>query len=166
MAVYLFTFHAYRSWRPDHRAGYTRKGKGVLPPDAEQARRYDQRAKHAPVRFDEVEQIAILDAVQTVCDRHTWRLHYACITYNHMHLLVSWTSFTPWNDVRVRLKRKMGASVSQATGRPGPWFSRGGRDSRKRVEKRSHFDHLVERYLPKSHHRGLHYCEYRGRWRQ
>jgi hypothetical protein len=56
MPVYHFTFHAYRNWRPDHPRGYVRKKKGVLPPDPEQARKYDERAKGEPVIFDEAIQ--------------------------------------------------------------------------------------------------------------
>jgi hypothetical protein len=83
-----------------------------------------------------------------------------------VHALVSWTGCAEWNGVRATLKRRMGAALSKTFHRPGPWFSRGGKDSRKQVTDPKHFAYLVETYLPKLTHRGTHYCERRGRWRQ
>jgi hypothetical protein len=53
VAVYHFTYHAYRSWRPDHPRGYTKKGEGYQPPDPEIAEEYDERATQDPVEFTE-----------------------------------------------------------------------------------------------------------------
>ena len=52
MAVYHFTIHAFRSWRPDHPRGYTRKGEGYQPPDEEMAEKYDQAASQDAVIFE------------------------------------------------------------------------------------------------------------------
>jgi hypothetical protein len=45
VAVYHFTYHAYRSWMPDNPKGYVRRGEGILPPDAEMARLYAKAAR-------------------------------------------------------------------------------------------------------------------------
>jgi hypothetical protein len=49
VAVYLFTYHAYRSWNADHRRGYTNKDEGVLPPDVQMADFDDRNAELPPV---------------------------------------------------------------------------------------------------------------------
>jgi hypothetical protein len=52
MPVYHFTIHSYRSWRADHPRGYTKRGERYQPPDPEQAKRYDERAKQDPAKFE------------------------------------------------------------------------------------------------------------------
>jgi hypothetical protein len=64
VAVYHFTIHAFRSWRPDHPRGYTRKGEGYQPPDEEMAEKYDQAASQDAVIFDESLQREILVLAQ------------------------------------------------------------------------------------------------------
>ena len=53
MPVYFFSYHAYRSWMPDHRRGYTRRGEGYQPTDEEMARHYRENSKSDGVLFDE-----------------------------------------------------------------------------------------------------------------
>lgn len=166
VAVYLFTFHAYRSWRPDFRQGYTRRKLGVLPPDPQAAREYDRRARHAPVQFDAEAQHTIIRCVCMLSAEYHWRAHYVAVMQGHVHALISWHHGLAWNDVRVVMKRRMGRALSLACDCTGPWFTRGGRDSRKRVADHNHFAHLMCRYLPKSEHRGTHYREDCGLWQQ
>jgi hypothetical protein len=86
MAVYHFTLHAYRSWRPDHPRGYTKRGKGYQPPDPEQAKKYDERAKQDPVKF-------VLEAQRVI-------------------IRVSHEFCTERNSVCTRLETKLGTSTS------------------------------------------------------
>jgi hypothetical protein len=67
VAVYHFTIHAYRNWRPDHRRGYTKKGKGYLPPDPNAAREYDERAEQPAVVFTDEIQKQILLFADDIC---------------------------------------------------------------------------------------------------
>jgi hypothetical protein len=93
MPVYLFTFHTYRSWMPDHRRGYTKRKRGVLPRDPAMARRYAGRARFERVVWGQADQRAALRAVGRVCghpDRADWRLHGAVAVFNHLHGVVSW----------------------------------------------------------------------------
>lgn len=166
MAVYLLTFHAYRSWRPDNPRGYVRKNQGVQPPDKQMAEWYDRDAKHPPVRLDAVMQHAMIEAVVPLCQRHNWRPHYIYAGSTHVHVLLSWKHFIEWNDVRTLIKRDFGRVLSKAMDQPGPWFSRGGQDSHKRVSDRKHFDHLTQTYLPRREHHGTHWREDRGIWEQ
>jgi len=159
MAVYLITFHTYRSWGPDHPRGYTRKGEGVLPPDPEMADRYDRDAKHPRKFLDDALQQASVAAVREIAKDHPWRLHYVYAGATHVHVLLSWRTFIDWNEVRVAIKRRLGKRLSEAAELPGPWFVRGGKDSRKGVTDRKHFDHLMTEYLPKPAHRGWHWRE-------
>lgn len=155
MAVYLFTFHAYRSWNADRPQGYVRKGEGVLPTDLKRAQQYDRLAKHPPVLFDDGMQNVLADTTRSVCNKHGWRLHQVVANPTHLHALISWDGFIEWAEVSRTLKRQLGSGLSKALDRPGPWFSRGG--SRKRVSDREHFDHLMSRYLPR--HKGASWRE-------
>ena len=77
MPVYHFTLHAYRSWRPDHPKGYTKRGEGYQPPDPEQARKYDERATQEPATFDEETQRVLIRSAYDFCHRRKYRLHGA-----------------------------------------------------------------------------------------
>ena len=68
MPVYHFTIHAYRSWKPDHPRGYTDRGKGYQPPDADRADDYDRAAKQEPVKFDRSTQEEILVIAHLICE--------------------------------------------------------------------------------------------------
>jgi REP element-mobilizing transposase RayT len=152
MAVYLLTFHAYRSWNADHPRGYVRRGHGVFPPEEQRAIQYDMRADQLPVLFDEGSQRALLDIVADACHRRGWRLHAFASEPSHVHLLVSWREFLPWEEAAAKLKNLMSWQLGRTHGvLERRWFSRGG--SRKRVADRRHFEHLVEVYLPR--HRGV-----------
>lgn len=149
MAVYLFTFHTYRSWNADRPQGYVRKGEGILPPDPKQAEQYDRAAKHPPVFFDHLAQRTLIDETRKVCDEKSWRLHQVATDRTHIHILISWTGFIEWAEVSRTLKRRLGSMLSKVFDRPGPWFSRGG--SRKQVSERKHYDYLMSTYLPRHH---------------
>jgi len=156
MPVYLFTYHAYRSWRPDDRRGYVRRGEGILPPDEEMARNYDRDARQPRVEFDATRQGTLVEMVRDVCDRRDWRLHQVLANPSHVHVLVSWDSDASWESVRDTFKRLMGMRLSQTEKVQGrQWFSKGA--SRKQVRDRKHFDYLMNEYLPK--HQG-------ERWRE
>ena len=146
MAVYMFTFHAYRSWMPDRAQGYVRKGE-VLPTNEEEAQRYARRARNPQITFDRTIQETLVKNARIVCDENKWRLHQARATPTHMHVLVSWQGFFEWKEISNKLKRRLGSGLSKALGRKGPWFSRG--SSRKQVRDRGHFDYLMNEYLPK-----------------
>ncbi len=155
MAVYLFTFHAYRSWSPDRPQGYVRRGQGILAPDRHMAELYDRDASHPPVSFDRNMQDVLVKATCEICGRNGWRLHQVRATPTHLHVLASWRVYAKWTQVSNRIKRGLGLALSQTLNRKGPWFSRG--DSRKRVRDHQHFVYLMKEYLPK--HNGALWCE-------
>lgn len=146
MTVYLFTYHAYRSWMPDRPQGYVVKGKGIQPQDHEMARVYEERAAYDAVMFDEELGWTIIDAVDKIVRENELLLYEAVAVATHVHILVGWREFIPWKTVSNRFKRGIGLEMSRFQNRPGPWFSRG--RSRKRVEDRRHFDYLINVYLP------------------
>ena len=90
MPVHLFTFHAYRSWMPDHPDGYTRRHEGRLAPDAEMAERYEQRAVGEEVVFDPALQRALIEESIAAAMHQELHLHAASTEPSHLHLLVSW----------------------------------------------------------------------------
>src|SRR5882724_657123 len=104
MRVYHFTLHAYRSWRPDHPRGYTKKGEGYQPPSKEMADQYDRNAKQDPVEFTDDLQRDILELARSICEEETWRLEAAGFDPSHTHLVISWRNFNRWEEVDRRLK--------------------------------------------------------------
>ncbi|MEX0775976.1 MAG: hypothetical protein WD042_09720 [Phycisphaeraceae bacterium] len=151
MAVYLFTFHAYRSWMPDHRRGYVRRGRGILNPDQAMAANYRRRARFEAVRFDDHDCQTLLDAAQTLCQspaRAGWRLHTGVAVFNHVHLLVSWRGYVAAQRAKAALHRALTVELRDAHDAPPgrPWLARNG--SIKRITTRRHFEHLLHTYLP------------------
>ena len=151
MAVYLFTFHTYRSWMPDHRRGYVKRKHGIQPSDAQMATAYQRRARFERIVLDEPARTVALKAVDRVCSapsRPDWELHLAVAVFNHVHALVSWRQFIDVVRARAVLHRAITVDLRDALGLPTgrPVLSRGG--SRKRVVTRRHYDHLKHTYLP------------------
>jgi REP element-mobilizing transposase RayT len=174
MPVYLFTFHAYRSWMPGHPRGYTRRGEGYLATDEEAARQYAENAAGEAVLFDRALQRALIEEAQTACRHQQIRLHGGSTEPTHVHLLVSWKHGKSWMAVRTGLKTSLSLRLKRegeerdcqsgendGHNEEGRWelrLSRGG--SRKHVKDREHFSHLMRKYLPD--HGGVKWFEYRG----
>jgi hypothetical protein len=150
MPVYFFTLHAYRSWNADHRRGYVRRGQGILPPDLDMAREYDQRATQDPTRLDTKIQQIIIESAREASAFQGYRFFET----THVHLLVSWSIQRGWLAVRTGLRqsltRKLNAQIERRE-----WFASAG--SRRRVMNRRHFQHLITTYRRK--HQGLHWVE-------
>jgi hypothetical protein len=152
MPVYLFTIHAYRSWNADHRRGYVRRGEGVRATDVVRATQYDHSATQPPMHFSARHQQVMLAMTFDACQRRDWRLHCFASEPTHIHLLVSWKQYQPWQDVRAKLKNLLSWQLGRQFQQRGRrWFV--GDGSRKQVVDRKHFDYLMGTYLP--HHRGL-----------
>jgi hypothetical protein len=147
MPVYHFTLHAYRSWSPNHRRGYTEQGKGYQPPNQERADQYDNNAKQEKATFDEEVQRILVAGADDICRRRGWRLHGVGTDLSHGHFVISWTSFIPWDEVMGKLKNVLSFLINRARKEKGRrWFVAGG--SRKRVEDPSHLKYLLDTYLP------------------
>ncbi|MCA9234787.1 MAG: hypothetical protein KDA44_04925 [Planctomycetales bacterium] len=157
MPCYLFTLHAYGSWYPDRPQGYVVRGQGILPSDAEEARRYRQRAAHAPATLEAAQQRAIIAQAVEAAAVLGCRLHFVATEPTHVHLLVSWSTQCTWACVRKSFKKALTIRLKGQLGKR-PWFSENG--SRKRVTDQDHFDYLVGKYLPD--HSGWKWCEGRG----
>ena len=159
MPVYLFTFHAYRSWMPDRKRGFVRRHEGLLPPDPKLAAKYRERAAHDEVEFDDAQSWAMIAETAKLCGEIDLHLHEVAVVASHIHTLVSWRSELKSLQVAARLKQRQGRALSVLLNRPGPWFSRG--RSRKRVRNREHFDRLMKSYLP--NHGRIRYTLWDGR---
>jgi hypothetical protein len=156
MAVGLFTLHAYGTWWPDNRRGYTVRGKGVLAPDSEAASRYRERARGDEVRFDLLMQRVLIAGAVDVCQHRGWRLHGVGTDPTHGHFLLSCAGYLDFTAARDRLKNLLSLFLGRASAIEGrKWFAAGG--SKKRVEDRERFDYLMSAYLPKQ--RGLFWRE-------
>ncbi len=147
MPVYHFTLHAYRSWSPNNKHGYTERGKGYQPPNPSRANQYNYNAKQDRVAFDELIQQVLILGAHNICQTRRWRLHAVGSDPSHVHLVVSWTSFIPWKQVQEKLKNVLSLFLGRATQQPGRrWFVVGG--SRKRVTDQEHLSYLLNTYLP------------------
>ena len=156
MPVYHSTLHAYRSWNPDHPRGYTERNKGYQPPNPERAEQYDLNAGQDKVVFDTLIQEVLILGTADICRRRQWRLHGAACDPSHVHVVLSWWTFIPWNQVMEKLKNLLSLFLGRATGQSGRrWFVVKG--SRKRVKDREHLEHLLKTYLPS--YRGLFWRE-------
>ena len=156
MPCYLFTLHAYRSWNADHPRGFVQEAGKIEPPNARLARFYNSRADQPRVLFGPSRQQILIWIIYDACMRRNWRLHAVATEPTHVHILVSWKSDEPWRDVRHCIKLLCSLMLGRKCGMRGrKWFVRMG--SRKRVRDRAHFDHLVNRYLPK--HGGMRWTE-------
>jgi len=146
MAVYLFTLHAYRSWMPDHRRGYVRRGQGILKSDTQQKRAYEARAVHDRMIFDNDLCRQIAQAVPELCRKRRWRLHGMAVVWTHLHVVVSWRPFVEARRARALLKHAITIRLRDHRGGQRKWLAGGG--SVKRVRDRRHLDYLLQSYLP------------------
>lgn len=160
MPVYLFTFHAYKSWMPDHARGYVERHKGIQPSNSRRAAQYRRAAKETNAEFGDGLQRSIIDEALNASKHQELRCHFIATDSTHVHLLMSWKTERCRDLVRKTLKtsltRRLNRDAAKRT-----WFSRSG--SRKRVRDQTHFDYLIGEYLPS--HRGWKWCEGRGYFR-
>lgn len=154
MPVYLFTLHAYRSWRADNPRGYIQHDqRGVQPPNPQLSAHRESIAKHPAVTFRKRQRSLLLTSAVEIAGRRGWTLHAVAATTTHIHLLISWNDQTDEKQVCTTLKRLLGLSLSKDTGTTGNhWFSRG--QDAKRIADRKHLGHLVNTYLPKHKEQG------------
>lgn len=157
MPCYLFTYHAYGSWLPDHVRGYVHRGQGVLAPDQHMAELYRANLKGHAVRFTAALQRRIIEAALEACGCQQLRCHCIATESTHIHILASWNSHRTWVLARKQIRRNITERLNQLKQRPN-WFSKS--PSRKRVQDRTHFDYLISTYLPR--HSGWKWSEARG----
>ncbi len=154
MPCYLFTYHGHGTWLPDHPRGYVRRKEGILAPDFHMATCYRENMCSDAVAFDrEIQQVQIEAALEAF-KHQPIRGHAIASESTHLHLLVSWNIARTWQIVRRQLRGSLSRRLNQVFERR-EWFSK--QPSRKRVEDRPHFDHLMDVYLPR--HSGLKWRE-------
>lgn len=145
MACYLFTFHAYGSWLPDHPRGYV-VDKQVYEPSAVAGAAYRRAMRQEPVSFAEPHQQALIEIAQQAVTHIDATLHAVATEPTHVHILTSWVDARrPWDKQRTSIKRALTLGLKSRFENK-TWLSHG--SSRRRVRDREHFDHLVGNYLP------------------
>ncbi len=145
MAVYLFTWHAYRSWMPDNPRGYVQRGRGVQPPDQREAERYRERAVETEPTFNDEIQSTLIATLLDCREPLALRTHAIATAPTHVHALVSWTSDRTWQSIARSVRRSLTTALVSSHGNR-TWFSRG--RHAERVEEDTHFEHLMTTYLP------------------
>jgi hypothetical protein len=149
MPTYFYTFHAYRSWMPDHPRGYTRRGVGVVPPNEKMNQRYVERSKFDELEFDSALQNLVVDAIAEVCSNLKTDLYYAVAVSTHAHAVAECANVDPLK-LHDTMKRIIGLKLARFCGVEGrTWLSRG-RDL-KPVRDVKHLEHLLYVYLPGHH---------------
>jgi hypothetical protein len=154
MPCYLFTYHGHGTWLPDHERGYVRRKEGVLAADLQMASRYRSNFQGNAIKLTSEMQMVIINALQEAFSYQSLRGHFVATESTHVHVLVSWSTEKSWEDVRRGLRNSLTRQLNR-TFEKREWFSK--QPSRKRVAGQKHFDHLVEKYLPR--HRGLKWRE-------
>jgi hypothetical protein len=157
MPCYLFTYHGHGTWLPDNARGYVRRKQGVLATDKQMADCYRRNFSGEEVGFDRQSQQTLIDAAVEAFRCQTMRGHAIATETTHLHLLASWTTNRTWQVVRRQLRESLTRRLNLEVERRR-WFSK--QPSRKQVKDQSHFDYLVQSYLPK--HSGLKWCKHRG----
>ncbi len=106
MPVYLFTYHAYQSWLPDHRRGFVKKDRGIQPTNKPLADAYRRAAKAESFEFTPLTQHHLIFKARAVCTGDGYRLHGAATEPTHLHALVSWANEAIcFSKVRGRIKK-------------------------------------------------------------
>jgi hypothetical protein len=146
MPVYHFNFHSYRNWRPDNKRGYVRRGQGVLPPDPQMAKWYDNHARDEAVVFTRDLQILIIRATHDFCTRRKYRFHGAGNEDGHTHLVLSWRGYSDVKEIARRLKNIISKHLGEVTGIHRQWFSRGSKE--RPVRGMKHLLYLKTDYFP------------------
>mgnify|MGYP001319160680 FL=1 len=157
MPCYLFTFHGYGMWMPDHQRGFVRRKVGIVAPDTHLATCYRKNLNQSVMIFERTHQQILIEAATEAFEHQNSRGHGIATESTHLHLLVSWTSDRTWETVRRTLRGSLTRRLNFEFG-VRDWFSK--QPSRKRVAERQHFDYLMQVYSPK--HRGLKWCERAG----
>ncbi|MGI9456927.1 MAG: hypothetical protein ACR2NU_10215 [Aeoliella sp.] len=146
MPCYLFTYHPYGSWLPDRNQGYVRRGQGIQKPDASMMCLYQDSMKGNPITLASGHQRAIIRSVIESQQKQRFEAYFVATEPTHAHILLSWK-----DDRRVvKMRGLVKGSLTRALNKEfirREWFAEGG--SRKRVRDRTHFEYLVEDYLPK-----------------
>src|SRR6266550_3883741 len=119
VAVYHFTLHAFGSWPADHRRGYTVRGEGYQPPDAEEQQRREEKLSQPVVSFDAAMQKILIVGTYDICHRRGWRLHGAGNDETHFHAAISSKEFVEWHEVRDKLKNVLSLFLGRWTGIEG-----------------------------------------------
>ena len=88
MAVYHFTYHAFGTWRADHRRGYTVRGEGYHAPDPDEQARRDDNLTQSVVHFDEMMQRILVAGTYDVCARRGWSFYGAGNDRTHFHAAI------------------------------------------------------------------------------
>jgi hypothetical protein len=120
MPCYLFTYHAYGSWMPDHRRGYVRRGEGIVPSDPHMAACYRANLKQSEIQFSKSIQREVIEGALEAC--REWQVAR--------------------KQIRSKITRRLNAMHKRQN-----WFSKS--LSRKQVKDRAHFDYLIRKYLPR-----------------
>jgi hypothetical protein len=75
MPVYLFTYHTYCSWMPDHERGFTQEDKGYQPPNDKLADAYRDAAEFPPFELDASAERFLIETAQEICGRRGWHFY-------------------------------------------------------------------------------------------
>jgi REP element-mobilizing transposase RayT len=147
MPVSNLTLHAYRTWLPDHRRGYTSDAE-IHASDPEMADRYRRQAKEGEVQFSELQLLLMLSAIRDIASRRAWRVHAVFGECTHIHFILSWRTGLRIEQVRRVVPNLLSRFLSEQAGEPGRrWFAR--RPSCRPVKDREHLDYLLNQYRAK-----------------
>ena len=146
MPCYLFTFHAYGSWMPDRKRGYTKRGKGYLPRDGEMNDNYRRNMSEDPARCDHQIQKLIVNEILVASGFQRFVARAIGTDDSHIHALVTWIDTRTWERLRNGIRSSITRCLNRQLKSRRKWLSESA--SRKRVNDRKHYDYLTDTYLP------------------
>ena len=155
MSVYLFTFAsdgcpalpATAANRPRNKV---RGIRGFQHSGERMTARYGDDMQDASAGFDSNHQRKLIDIIIDTQARRTFRCFGVATDATQLHALIAWVNGRDPAVLRAAVESSLVRGMNREFGRR-TWFSEVA--GQKRVRNRTHFDYLVESFLPK--HAGL-----------
>jgi REP element-mobilizing transposase RayT len=160
MPCFLFTYHAYGSWLPDHPDGFVHWKEGRQLPDDNLGGAYRAKMKFPEAEFGELLQRAMIEELRAAAHFQKFRLHAVATEPTHLHSLLSWPDERSPPALNLGVKKSLTIRLKKQVAER-TWFSKGGNE--RQVKKLEHFNYLVNEYLPS--HGGWKWDERRGDYR-
>ena len=160
MPCYLFTYHAYGSWLPDHPEGFVHWKEGPQSPDDNLGDSYRKNMKQAEAEFGESLQLLLISELIAAKRFQRFRLHAVSTESSHLHALVSWPDHRSPSQISESMKKSLTLGLKKKVAER-TWFSKGVNE--RHVKDLEHFEYLMTKYLPS--HSGWKWDERQGKYR-
>jgi REP element-mobilizing transposase RayT len=87
--AYLLTWTTYGTWLPGDRRGWTKRKRGIKPPDPVKEAEAKSRMTQTACRLDERQRRVVEATIAEHCGRRGWKLLAVNCRTNHIHVVVA-----------------------------------------------------------------------------